>query len=420
MLIKRRSVLQGIAGAACTPLFLKAFAAEAAAANDTIVVAVGLNGGNDGLNTVIPLKQYAQYFALRTPPQGGGATIAFPRTELAATTFDSSPATAASHATEFAFAPTMTAMRQLYATERLAVIVGIGLPYTETAPLSHFNGWSDWSTGQINVDAASLPAGWLGATLDGATVGALGPTASMSGGQLVTSTATGEGLVVNSPSDFNLWIPWNLPQFNLGDAFQTIVSVPTTTAASAKAQQVTNATVNAVGAMQGFSQLAGDYPQPSSNLGWQLYYIAQMILGGAGIRGYAAVTGSYDTHSSQNDTHPGLVSDLSTALQQFYGYLKKKNRSKNVVIVTISDFGRTPAANLSLGTDHGAASVAFVLGDRVKGGVYGDYPSLKHFDVNGNLTVKIDFRNMLSDIIHAMGGNPSAILGTTFPRIGFI
>src|SRR5579863_5506157 len=106
MLIGRRSVLGGIAGAACMPLFLKSVVAEAAGANDMIVVAVGLNGGNDGLNTVIPLRQYGLYSALRTPPLGGGATLAFPEGELAATRFDSSPTIAASHATEFAFAPT--------------------------------------------------------------------------------------------------------------------------------------------------------------------------------------------------------------------------------------------------------------------------------------------------------------------------
>ena len=94
--------------------------------------------------------------------------------------------------------------------------------------------------------------------------------------------------------------------------------------------------------------------------------------------------------------------------------------SSNVLIVTISDFGRTPSANLSLGTDHGSASSAFVLGDMVKGGVYGDYPSLKTFDSTGNLAVNVDFRNMLSDVIQALGGNAKAVLGTTYPKLGFI
>jgi uncharacterized protein (DUF1501 family) len=422
MLIKRRSVLQGIAGAAVTPLFFKGLAAEAAGASDTIVVVIGLTGGNDGLNTVIPLPHYGAYSALRTPPQGGG-TLAFAESTLAATAFNSSPSTAAAHATQFAFAPTMGPMRQLYATGNLAVLMGIGLPSAETAPLSHFNGYTDWSTGQINVDETNLPPGWLGAALAPLKSGTLGPTLSTGGAQPVISTAGGPGLVAYNTSSFNISIPYNSPQFFLGTAFQKMLSIPTSNAAAAASKAVTNATVGAVGAMQGFSQLAGDYPTPISGLGYQLLTIAQTIVGRSGIRGYVAVDGSYDTHSNQNNaypSHPTLLGNLSTALSQFYGYLKQKNVSKNVVIVTISDFGRTPHANLSFGTDHGAASVAFVLGDAVKGGVYGNYPSLSNFDANGNLAVNVDFRNMLSDIIQAMGGNATAVLGETYPRLGFI
>jgi len=114
------------------------------------------------------------------------------------------------------------------------------------------------------------------------------------------------------------------------------------------------------------------------------------------------------------------VQDVSDSISGFYNYLKAKKLSKNVVIVTISDFGRTAAANLSLGTDHGTASTAFVIGDMVTGGVYGDYPSLTNLDPNNNLVVNVDFRNMLSDIITAMGGNAKTVLGQTFPKLGFI
>jgi uncharacterized protein (DUF1501 family) len=87
--------------------------------------------------------------------------------------------------------------------------------------------------------------------------------------------------------------------------------------------------------------------------------------------------------------------------------------------MTLSDFCRRPYANLDFGTDHGAASVSFVFGDMVKGGVYGTYPSLTKFDPNGNLKVNVDFRNVLSDLITAMGGNPVPIVGS-WPSLGFI
>jgi len=419
MLIKRREVLKSLAGAACTPLFLEAMSAEAATNNDLIVVVVGLNGGNDGLNTVIPLKQYGLYNALRSPADSG-SSIAYAQSQLALTAFDSNPARVPTASTEYAFAPSMTAMRQLYATGKLAVINGIGLPSAELAPQSHFAGWSDWSTGQINVDGASIPPGWLGAALSPLPSGALGSTASVAGAELVTASSTTQGLVVGRPSDFRLSIPYYFPQFQLGQAFQRILSAAPPNPVAAGARSVTNATLNAVNAMQGFAQLADDYPTGLSNLGQQLFSIAQMIMGRSGIRGFVAVSGGYDTHAGQNNTHPGLVGDLGNSLQQFYGYLQKKKRSSNVLIVTISDFGRTPSANLSLGTDHGSASTAFVLGDMVKGGVYGDYPSLKNFDSTGNLAVNVDFRNMLSDVIQALGGNAKAVLGSTYPKLGFI
>jgi uncharacterized protein (DUF1501 family) len=419
MLIKRRSVLKTLAGAACTPIFLEALSAEAAAANDTIVVVIGLNGGNDGLNTVVPLKQFGAYNALRSPV-GSGGSIAYSQAQLSLTAFDSTPAHAPNQSTQFAFAPSMVPMRQLYATGKLAVLAGIGLPNAELAPLSHFNGWSDWSTGRINVNTAAIPPGWLGAALSASAAGSLGATASVAGGELVTSSAASQGLVVGSPGDFNLNIPYYIPQFQLGEAFEKMLSQRPATTVATQALSVTNATVNAVGAMQSYAQLASDYPSQLSDLGQQLRAITQMIMGKSGIRGYVAVTYGFDTHSGQNDSHPGLVQDFSTSLQQFYTYLQQKKLSSNVVIVTISDFGRTPHANLSLGTDHGAASIAFVLGDMVKGGVYGDYPSLKTFDGNGNLAVNVDFRNMLSDVIQAMGGNAKTVLGTTYPKLGFI
>ena len=113
-----------------------------------------------------------------------------------------------------------------------------------------------------------------------------------------------------------------------------------------------------------------------------------------------------------------MLQQLSFSLLQFYTYLQKEGASKNVIIMTLSDFGRRPAANLDFGTDHGGATVSFVLGDPVTGGVYGTYPSLIKFDVNDNLKMNVDFRNVLSDLIVAMGGNPTPILGETWPSLG--
>jgi len=98
--------------------------------------------------------------------------------------------------------------------------------------------------------------------------------------------------------------------------------------------------------------------------------------------------------------------------------------SSNVLIMTISDFGRRPQANLNFGTDHGSSTVSFALGDMVTGGVFGSYPSLnpKNYDPNGNLKLTVDFRNVLSDVIQYLGGNPAPIIApfAVPPKLGFI
>ncbi|HLY55724.1 MAG TPA: DUF1501 domain-containing protein, partial [Stellaceae bacterium] len=211
---------------------------------------------------------------------------------------------------------------------------------------------------------------------------------------------------------------WNA----LISASAQILAIPGKSASAAYDRSIVLGAQSAVSTVQAIAaaEPVADYPTPANYLDSQLREIARLILGGAGARGYCAVYGSFDTHSAQNQSQPQLLADVGTAMQNFYLYLRAHNASSNVVIVTMSDFGRRPGANLDFGTDHGAASVSFVLGDPVAGGVYGTYPDLTQLDVNGNLAVTVDFRNLLSDVIQYMGGNPTPILGETYPKLGFI
>ena len=159
-----------------------------------------------------------------------------------------------------------------------------------------------------------------------------------------------------------------------------------------------------------------------SSIKSQLKQIARLILAGAPTRAYYASQGGYDTHSAQDGPghHPDLVGELSDAMSQFYTYLQGKGLSQRVVIMTMTDFGRRPQANSTAGTDHGTASVAFVMGDRVKGGVYGQYPNLSSLDNNGNVVIQVDFRNHISDLVAALGTDPVPIVGSSYPKLGFI
>jgi uncharacterized protein (DUF1501 family) len=422
-MLNRRHLLQGMGGTAFGSVFLNSLAADAAEKSDLIVVAVYLQGGNDGLNTVIPLTQYKAYYNLRTPADPPeGLALAYTQAQLAPLAFDTNYKTAADKATEFAFAPGMTAMRSLYAAGNLAVIAGISLPLAEEYSLSHSNATLDWQTGQINLGEI-VPPGWMGLALDKATAGPLGATMSLGGTTPLIVGAKHSGLVVNPPID-NYGISYSTSDNykQLEHSFSKILSLPAANATAAYDLAVMTTAASSIDDIKAIAkaQPAKDYPPVVTYLDYQMRDIARLIVGGSGLRGYAAIQGSYDSHSSQALYQPALLNQLSTSLTTFYGYLQAQGASSNVVIVTISDFGRRPAANLDFGTDHGGGSVAFVLGDPVKGGVYGDYPSLKKFDVNGNLVMKVDFRNMLSDIITSMGGSAKSILGEKYPRLGFI
>ena len=201
MLIKRRHVLGSLGGMAMVPLLFESLMAEETAGN-TILVCIYMQGGNDGLNTVVPLAQYGQYYKLRTPATPPpGQNMAYSLDDLSLMAFDSNPATDPLNATEFAFAPSMVAMRDLYSTGNLAVINGVGLPLAEINGLSHSNATMDWMTGQINIGLIQ-PLGWLGQTLDPIKGGSLGPSASMSGNTPLLIGAKSSPMVINPPMDY--------------------------------------------------------------------------------------------------------------------------------------------------------------------------------------------------------------------------
>jgi len=422
MLIKRRNVLGSLGGMAMLPLLVESLQATETTDTNTILVVIYLQGGNDGLNTVIPLPQYKYYYNLRTPADPPpGEALAYPLDALQLLAFDSNPSVPPLQATEYAFAPPMVAMRDLYATGNLAVIAGVGLPLAEINGLSHSNATMDWMTGQINIGLVQ-PSGWLGSTLVNVNGGSLGPTCSMSGNIPLLITTETQPLVINPPMDyFGVHYGVSDDGKKLAEVYKAISNIPALSTSGQADEAVMQTALTDIGIVKSLAkkEKAKDYPLPSW-LDYQLRDIGRLIAGNSGIRGFFAEQGGYDTHSAQALSQPNLLAELGQAIVNFYEYLSSLNVTKNVVVMTVSDFGRRPNANLNFGTDHGAASVSFVFGNQVKGGVYGTYPSLKKFDPNGNLKVNVDFRNVLSDLIVAMGGNPTPILGETWPSLGFI
>jgi uncharacterized protein (DUF1501 family) len=160
---------------------------------------------------------------------------------------------------------------------------------------------------------------------------------------------------------------------------------------------------------------------PDSSIARKLKGIAQVHLAGLGSRIFYCDHASFDTHAGQNPLHGTLWTQVTEGLQAFMADLRQHNASDNVIVLMFSEFGRRVRDNGS-GTDHGAAGVTFVIGDKVKGGHYGEYPSLKAEKlVQGDLNPSMDFRSIYSTILDKwMGMNPAPIVNGTYEQPAFL
>ena len=147
------------------------------------------------------------------------------------------------------------------------------------------------------------------------------------------------------------------------------------------------------------SRYRSEAKYPNTSIGRKLKGIAQVHFADLGTRVFYCDHGSFDTHAGQNPIHATLWSDLNKGLEVFMADLREHDRSENVIVLIFSEFGRRVRDNGS-GTDHGAAGVTFVLGDKVKGGHYGDMPSLDDAKlVQGDLNPNMDFRGIYSTLL---------------------
>jgi uncharacterized protein (DUF1501 family) len=160
---------------------------------------------------------------------------------------------------------------------------------------------------------------------------------------------------------------------------------------------------------------------PDTPIGRKLKGIAQVHFAGLGTRIFYCDQASFDTHAGQGPLHAGLWTAVNEGLQAFMADLREHNESENVIVLMFSEFGRRVRDNGS-GTDHGAAGATFVLGDKVKGGHYGEYPSLEAGKlVQGDLNPSMDFRDVYSTILDKwLHVNPAPIVNGTYMQPAFL
>jgi uncharacterized protein (DUF1501 family) len=162
----------------------------------------------------------------------------------------------------------------------------------------------------------------------------------------------------------------------------------------------------------GSHQSSADYPR--GELGEGLRLVAAMIRGNLPTRVYYVHLGGFDTHANERGRHDRLMQTFGDAVGAFWADLKAQKNDERVLMMTFSEFGRRVAQNASGGTDHGAAAPLFLFGPRVKGGIYGDNPSLTDLD-NGDVKHKVDFRSVYATVLQEWLDTPGkAVLGQQF------
>ena len=350
-----------------------------------ILVLVTLYGGNDGINTLIPYADPAYHNA---------------RHELAYA------ATDVLHLDDkLGLNPGLTGLAGLWRQNRLAIVRGVGYPQPDH---SHFRSMDIWQTAS---PAEPVPTGWIGRWLDttggdpvrALNIGAVLPPLMV--GENTTAAALPTGIAEPSPA------PDALAALGADD--------PDDSAAMAMVCASYRAAHAADAELARIRGASSDGDKPDALAG-QLSAVARCITAGVPTRVYSVQLGGFDTHADERGTQQRLLTTLDTAVTGFLNRMSTDRYGKNVVLVAYSEFGRRVAANASHGTDHGTAGPVLIAGAPVKGGFYGDEPSLTDLN-NGDLKVTTDFRDIYHELLaRTVGADPAPIVGIGRRDIGFL
>jgi uncharacterized protein (DUF1501 family) len=357
-----------------------------------ILVVIQLDGGNDGINTVVPLADegYAKHRNL----------LRLPANQLLRVT-DAA-----------ALNPALGDALKVLESGRLAILPGVGYPNPNR---SHFESMAIWHTARF-ATAERQGLGWLGRALDGAaTLPAGMPGAVFVGSGLLPDALPGRRAVAVSLSKADdLTLP-------TAAALRRASAVPKP--ADDLAAFVQRSALDAYATADRVAEAAGAKDDgaryPATELAGQLRVMARLIKTGFATRVYYAKQAGYDTHSAQLATHAGLLGEWAGALRAFLDDLAAAGLAERVTVLTFSEFGRTVKENGSAGTDHGTAGPIFLAGPRVKPGLQGALPSLLDLDpVHGDLRVGLDFRRVYATVLEDWLGVPAqAALGGAFERL---
>jgi len=398
-MITRRDVLRSlplISLAPSVPGFLARSARAAAPQKDgRVLVVIQLDGGNDGINTVVPFKDegYArnrQVLALRA-------------NRLIAVTEG------------IGLHPAMQGAGRMLEAGRLAIVPGVGYPNPDR---SHFRSMAIWHTARLDpVVPYHSELGWIGRGLDARAVSAASGPASLYVGAGALPPAlrgtSAPAAALEHIDDLTLDQPdaAKPAAANMLDNHESPDSV---------ASFVERAALDAYATADRLAALGRDDSSaryPSSALAQRLGLIARLLKGGFGARVFYTLQTGYDTHVAQPGTHFQLLDELSGALAAFHADLGASGLLDRVLVMAFSEFGRRVAENGSAGTDHGTSGPVFLAGTHIQSGLIGSYPSLTDL-VDGDLKMTVDFRRVYATVLEDWLGFASRnALNGTFERM---
>ncbi|HZO26564.1 MAG TPA: DUF1501 domain-containing protein [Chloroflexota bacterium] len=356
------------------------------------LVVLQLTGGNDALNTVIPHGN-SLYWENRP-------TLAIPEDQILR--IDN----------QYGFHPSMAALKPFWDRGKMAVIMGVGY---EDPSYSHFRSADIWYTAE---PTKIVTDGWLGKV-----VRELDPKAE----NVVTAVNFGRGLPralslagvpvgsvarldtyglltrLASPSQRQSAIELFSCLYDDGFDDKGHLPVKPLDPHAAALRYMGQTGLDAKKGAEILSTVLGGYRStveyPKTPLAASLKGIAQVKLGDVGTRVFYTSISGFDTHAGQGPIHAALWTELSEAVAAFFGDLREHDADDDVIMLLWTEFGRRVHDNVG-GTDHGAAGAAFVIGEPVKGGIYGEYPSLREADLtDGNLAHTVDFRSAYTSVI---------------------
>ena len=347
---------------------------------DPVLVVLQLSGGNDYLNTVIP---YTDPLYRDSRP-----AVAIPEDPV----FDLDG--------NLGFHPAMAPIKDLYDQGKVAIIPGIGYP---NSPRSHFRSMDIWHTCEPETLGTE---GWLGLATRDLDPGKENIVTTVSFGPSLFRALVLPGVPVACVDNLETYglltgISGEKQREKILDRFSRMY-------APELGADVVTEYLGQTGleAMKGADILKAAPELYSSNIEYaettisqKLRGIAQVHLAGLGTRIFYCDHGSFDSHANQTGMHATLWSDVSQAIDDFFADLREHDAADNVIMLLFSEFGRRVRDNGS-GTDHGAAGAAFVIGDAIKGGQFGEYPSRKAEDLQqGDLVPNLDFRGLYTTVL---------------------